>query len=110
MNFEKLVVEALDSLPRDIREMMDNVAICVEEGVYEDNVLGLYEGVPKTEWGRGSGGELPDKITIFKKPILRVARNNREEVRDVVRDTVYHEIAHHFGFSERDVREWESLR
>ncbi len=116
-DFEKLVEESLDDIPERIRKMMENVVVCVEDrpsiekkketGTRKGSILlGLYEGVPQTKWGRGFGGNIPDKITIFKDSILCFAKS-KEDVRRIVRDTVYHEIAHHFGFDEKDVLEWE---
>jgi len=116
--FEDLVKNAISEMPSFIKDKMDNVAICVEErpdrevnrirGRRRKNtyLLGLYQGVPKNVWGRGFGGNLPDKITIFKEPIERFAKNN-ERLKRIVQRTVYHEIAHHFGFSEKEVRELE---
>lgn len=116
--FEKLVKEAVKELPKEVREKMDNVAICVEEkpsryierkrgGVRKNSfLLGLYQGVPKNVWGRGFGGNLPDKITIFQESIERFAKTE-EKIKKTVKRTVYHEIAHHFGFSEAQVRKLE---
>ncbi len=116
--FEKLVKEAVRELPPKIKDKMDNVAICVEEkpnrriekkvkGTRKKSfLLGLYQGVPKNIWGRGFGGVLPDKITIYKDSIERFARTE-EDIRSLVQKTVYHEVAHHFGFGEREVRELE---
>lgn len=83
--FQKLVEEALLELPEKIRQKIDNCAICVEKrptaeqlrktGIrYSDTLLGLYEGVPQTKWGRGFGMMLPDKITIFQESIEKFAR------------------------------------
>ncbi len=116
-NFEKLVQDAIKELPSFVREKMDNIAVCVEENpstINQENsrvrknsfLLGLYQGVPKNTWGRGFGGNLPDKITIFKEPIERYAKN-RKNIKEVVKETVYHEIAHHFGFNEKEVRNLE---
>ena len=107
--FGKLVAEAIDSLPENIRKKMDNVEVVVEQGSSRGPYLGLYEGVPKTSWGRGFGMALPDKITIFQAPLERMARSP-EELKEVVRNVVWHEIAHHFGFSEKAVRELEKKR
>jgi predicted Zn-dependent protease with MMP-like domain len=111
--FEALVAEALDSLPDEIRDMMDNVAVVVAErpsssqlaraGVPPNVLLfGLYEGVPKTKRGVTYGEMLPDKIVIFQRPIERVCRT-REQVREQVRRTVLHEIGHHFGLDEDEL-------
>lgn len=102
--FETLVKEALLGIPENIRRKMDNIDIVVEKGSSQGSLLGLYEGVPKTSWGRGFGMRLPDKITIFQKPLERTARS-REELKEMVKETVWHEVAHHFGFSENGIKE-----
>ena len=107
--FEKLVAEALESLPENIRQKMDNVEIVVEPGSLNGPFLGLYQGVPKTSWGRGFGMRLPDKITIFQAPLERISRSE-EELKEIVKNVVWHEVAHHFGFSEKGVRELERKR
>ena len=107
--FEKLVAEALESLPENIRQKMDNVEIVVEPGSPNGPFLGLYQGVPKTSWGRGFGMQLPDKITIFQAPLERISRSE-EELKEIVKNVVWHEVAHHFGFSEKGVRELEKKR
>jgi len=107
VEFEKLVAEALESLPENIRKKMDNVEIVVEEGSPNGPFLGLYQGVPKTSWGRGFGMTLPDKITIFHAPLERISQSETE-LKEVVKNVVWHEIAHHFGFSEKKVRELET--
>ena len=117
--FEKLVVEALNSIPEKFLKRLDNVEIVIEE---EPNlhqieklkaqknlmIFGLYEGVPKTK-RRDYSGVLPDKITIFKRPIERKACS-KEEIKEIVRETIWHEIAHHFGLDEEKVREIERKR
>lgn len=104
--FEKIVAEAIESLPENIRQKMDNVEIVVEKGSLRGSLLGLYQGVPKTAWGRGFGMRLPDKITIFQEPLERMARSP-EELKEIVKNTVWHEVAHHFGFDESGARELE---
>jgi predicted Zn-dependent protease with MMP-like domain len=100
--FEALVGAALDEIPAALAEAMDNVVIVVEdEHPEEPDLLGLYEGVPLTEReGYGIGGGLPDRITIFRLPILDLCRTEAEVVEEV-RITVVHEIAHHFGIDDR---------
>jgi predicted Zn-dependent protease with MMP-like domain len=99
--FEQLVSDALDELPDDIRALMTNVAVTVEdEPPPGRDLLGLYEGVP---WGRRGpyyAGALPDKITIYRLPLERIAAGDPERLRFAVRRTVFHEIAHHFGISD----------
>jgi len=107
------VAKALDQLPSLVGEKMENVSVCIElEPTREQQsqlgmrrgelLLGLYEGVPQTEWGRGAGGNLPDKITIFQESIEQLA-HNQEELVKLIEDTVKHEIKHHFGFTEEDL-------
>lgn len=104
--FKKLTARAIDYLPEKIRQKMDNVEIVVERGAPDGPYLGLYEGVPKTAYGRGFGMVLPDKITIFQAPLEKIARSN-EELDKIVRNVVWHEVAHHFGFSEKAIAELE---
>lgn len=112
--FEKLVGEALLALPKHIRENMENVAIIVEKRPSREqlqktgtrigiSLLGLYEGIPKTVWGRNFSGRLPDKITIFQEAIENLVRSEKE-ITELVKYTVWHEIAHHFGIEEEKVR------
>lgn len=99
--FDELVGEALDELPDDLRDLMTNVAVTVEEEPPPGrNLLGLYEGIP---WGRRGPyytGALPDRITIYRRPLERLAAGDPERLRRAVRRTVFHEIAHHFGISD----------
>ena len=118
--FEKLVEEGIRAIPERFLKKLDNVDIVVEEeptpyqlqkmkpdrGFF---LLGLYEGVPQTKRGH-YGQVLPDKITIFKKAIERTAQNNRERIKEIVKNTVWHEIAHHFGMDEKRVREIDHVR
>lgn len=99
--FEQLVDDALDELPDDIRSVMSNVAVTVEdEPPSGQPLLGLYEGIPLGRRGPYYAGALPDKITIYRGPIERMAGGNPELLRRQVRRTVLHEIAHHFGISD----------
>jgi len=107
--FEKLVKEALLEIPQHIRRKMDNVAIVIEKGSPRGALLGLYQGVPQNAWARGFGMRLPDKITIFQEPLERMA-HSPEQLKKIVRNVVWHEVAHHFGFSEKRVRELERKR
>lgn len=105
-DFRKLVARVLDALPKNILKKMDNVGIVVERGSARGPYLGLYEGVPKTAWGRGFGMVLPDKITIFQRPLEIMARS-RKELKEIIKRVIHHEIAHHFGFNEKSVRQLE---
>ncbi len=103
--FEDLVGQALDTLPDELARLMDNVVVFVEDQKPgRARLLGLYEGVPLTRRGHYYAGHLPDRITIFRKPIQRRCRT-REEIVEQVRITVVHEIAHHFGIGEKRLHE-----
>ncbi len=103
--FETLVGEALDSIPRELAALIDNVAVFVEDEADppQPGLLGLYEGVPLTARGQWYAGVLPDRITIYRLPILRICQS-RQDVADQVRITVVHEIAHHFGLDDARLR------
>jgi predicted Zn-dependent protease with MMP-like domain len=104
--FEAWVADALDALPPDIAALMDNVAVAVEdEPPPGANLLGLYHGVPQTRRTSGYAGALPDLITIYRGPLERLAGRDPERLRALVRRTVLHEIAHHFGISDERLRE-----
>lgn len=107
--FEELVAKALDSVPEKFAEQLKNVAILVEEGEWDGELLGLYHGVPQTERGDyyGVGMTLPDTITLYQRPIEREAEESGLSVPEVVRDTVWHEVAHYFGMDEGDVHQRE---
>ncbi|OGO39737.1 MAG: hypothetical protein A2147_05595 [Chloroflexi bacterium RBG_16_57_8] len=118
--FEELVDRALEGLPEEFAEQLDNVAVVVEdrptraqlsgsEVEHGHTLLGLYEGVPLTERGHDYGMVLPDKITIFQKPIEAACRTE-DEIVEAVRDVVLHEIAHHFGMSDERLDEIEEER
>jgi predicted Zn-dependent protease with MMP-like domain len=100
-DFEQAVRDALDSLPPDLRDAMSNVEIVVdEEAPPASRILGLYQGIPLTRRTSSYAAVPPDKITIFRRPIERVAGTDPERVRAQVRHVVIHEIAHHFGISD----------
>lgn len=108
--FQKLVSNALESLPTFFKEKLDNVDLVVEDWPSEDLskgrlLLGLYQGVPKTHRGAGYSFVLPDKITIFKGPIEIFSREKPDSIKEIVTDTVQHEIAHHFGISDERLKE-----
>jgi predicted Zn-dependent protease with MMP-like domain len=100
-HFDQLVSDALDELPDDIRRLMTNVAVTVEdEPPPGQPLLGLYQGVPWGSRGPYYTGALPDKITIYRLPLERIAAGDPERLRFMVRRVVFHEIAHHFGISD----------
>jgi len=100
--FELLVAEALDEIPAELAALIDNCVILVED-YPPPQVLGLYSGIPLTERGQYYTG-LPDRILIFRHPILAIC-DTYEEVIEEVRITVVHEIAHHFGIDDDRLRE-----
>lgn len=130
--FEHLVADEFSrAVPEKFRVRIKNVAVLVEdepndetrreEGLSEnETLLGLYHGVPATARGSeyGVGATLPDTITLFQTPIEDEAREVAAEehtdvetaTRKVIRDTIWHEIAHYFGMDEQDVRQRESSR
>ena len=98
--FERIVRETIKSLPKEFLTQLDNVEIVIEDQPSNPSLLGLYHGVPKT--GRIGYFALPDKITIYKIPLLRISRGV-EEAEKNIRDTVLHEIGHHFGLSDEEL-------
>jgi predicted Zn-dependent protease with MMP-like domain len=112
MTFEDLVADALDSLPEEVARAMQNVEVVVEDEPPPEMIkglprgttlLGLYHGVPLTNRERYDRA-LPDKISIYRGPIVRLARTP-ERIKEQVRRTVIHEIAHHFGIEETRLHE-----
>ena len=114
--FEKLVDEGIKAIPERFLKKLDNVDIVIEDEPtpYQlrklrtwlgSLIFGLYEGVPQTKRGH-YGQVLPDKITIFQKSIEKIA-HSEEEIKEIVKNTVWHEIAHHFGLDEKGIREAE---
>jgi predicted Zn-dependent protease with MMP-like domain len=112
--FAKLVRQAIDGLPGEYARLMKNVAVVVEEEPSrdvlegldlesEDDLLGLYSGIPVDEESFfNPAGHLPSRISIYRGPILRLCRTTDEVVQEV-RDTVVHEIGHHFGLDDDDM-------
>jgi predicted Zn-dependent protease with MMP-like domain len=99
--FESLVADALDELPGWVQAAMDNVAVVVEDRppADEPDLLGLYEGIAKTE-RENYAGVLPDRITLFRGTIEGEAGDDDEELRAIIAETVVHEVAHHVGISD----------
>jgi len=113
--FEQVVADALDDLPEEIAVAMENVAVVVEdepsaddlEGLgmdpKEDLLFGLYQGQSLPERSLdGYSGALPDRVVIYRLPLLDFCESRRELIREI-RDTVVHEIGHHFGLDEEDL-------
>jgi predicted Zn-dependent protease with MMP-like domain len=114
-HFDKLVAEALDGLPRRFRRLLRNIAVVVESEPSQElleemglwphrTLLGLYQGIPLTKRGFSYGNVLPDRITIFQKPIEAMCRTP-EEMKQAVQDTVIHEIGHYFGLDDDRLEE-----
>ena len=119
-DFEALVAKAIDNLPPEFQRKLENVDVVVEDWPtpgqlrqaklrHHDQLLGLYQGVPRTRRGRGYGLVLPDKISIFQKPIEAQCRFG-DEIEVKVKGVVRHEIAHHFGIDEETLRKIESQK
>ena len=115
--FTRLVEEALTEIPRRFREAMENVAVVVEDEPAPhvlaemevepgDSLYGLYQGTPLTERGWGYGNTLPDRISIYQRPIEEDC-STEEEIRNCVAETVIHEFGHYFGMSEEEIEEIE---
>lgn len=111
--FEKLIADAMDDLAERVARNMDNVVVVWDDEPTEaqrikmrlrpyQTLFGLYEGIPKPARGMGYNLVLPDKITIFRGPMLRAAPD-MEHLRKIVHNTVWHEIAHHFGLSHAEI-------
>ena len=106
IDFEQEVDDALASLPRDLSEVVSNVAVVVEDEPPPGQPLfGLYEGIPLTRRGSGYAGVLPDKITIYRGPLERLYGGDDENLRHQIRRVVLHEVAHHFGISDERLEE-----
>ena len=100
--FEALVAEALDDLPEYVRQRLENVAIVVDPDGSE--LLGLYEGVNRVDRTSGYHLVAPDRITLFWKPILNeVGSADPDAIREEVRKTIIHEVAHHFGIGDAEL-------
>jgi predicted Zn-dependent protease with MMP-like domain len=105
LRFEELVAQALDEVPPQFAQAMDNVVVLVEDrNAEEPDILGLYHGIALTERMADYGGVLPDQIFIYREPILSVCESENDVVEEVA-ITVVHEIAHHFGIDDERLHE-----
>jgi predicted Zn-dependent protease with MMP-like domain len=104
--FEELVADALDEVPEELLQLMDNVVVLVQDDpeAGDPDLLGLYEGYALTARGWDYAGVLPDRITIYRNPTLRLC-DTEDDVVDEVATTVVHEIAHHFGIDDERLHE-----
>ena len=115
--FERLVAEAVTLIPRRFRREMKNLALVIEEEPSPalldemeieppDSLYGLYQGIPLPERSWGHGNQLPDKITLFQRPIEEDCEDD-DEIRAVIAETLIHEVGHYFGLSEEEIEEIE---
>jgi predicted Zn-dependent protease with MMP-like domain len=115
-DIEAIVIDALEALPAPFRDQLGSVAIVIDDeaspallaSVGAGGLYGLYQGVPRTRWA-ADGAPIPSKITIFRGPLVR-ANRTQERLVAAVTDTVYHEIAHHFGISDARLHELQGER
>jgi len=99
VRFERLVGDALDSLPEELGRLMDNIVVVVEDAHPDENLLGLYEGVPLTERDDYGGLAMPDRITLYRTALCSICADVDELVEEIA-VTMVHEIAHHFGIDD----------
>jgi predicted Zn-dependent protease with MMP-like domain len=118
--FEALVEKAIENLPSEFKSKLENVDVVVEEwptrgqlrqakDIHPAQLLGLYQGVPQTRRGQGYALVLPDKISIFQRPIEAQCRFD-DEIEAKIEEVVRHEIAHHFGLDDETLRKIERER
>jgi predicted Zn-dependent protease with MMP-like domain len=102
--FEKIVVDELDELPDEMVEGLENLVFVVEDRPEDGSLdlLGIYEGVALTERDRYGFGELPDRIVLFREPLLAVC-DDLEQLRDEIHVTLVHEIAHYYGIDDDEL-------
>lgn len=115
--FEELVANALKAIPKFFRKKMENVEIVIEDyappyvqqrlKIHPYALFGLYQGIPLRKRGSWYGNVLPDKITIFKRPIEQYCKSE-DEIKELVKKVVMHEIGHYFGLSEAELRRLEN--
>ena len=97
--FEVLVGDALDRLPAALGEMMENIVVVVEDAHPDEDLLGLYEGVPLTERENYGGLAMPDRVTVYRLAICAIC-DSEDDLLDEIMVTVVHEVAHHFGIDD----------
>ena len=115
--FNRHVARALEAIPTEFQKKMENVEVLVEDFADDEtldslgiesawDLLGLYVGVPITQQSVFSFSPLPERIYLYRRPILRAARHGRE-AHQIIREVVIHEIGHHFGFDDAQLEEME---
>jgi predicted Zn-dependent protease with MMP-like domain len=114
-DFEKMVKRAMETLPQDLKDQLENVAFIVEDEPSDlpdeweeddQDLLGLYHGVSRKNRGFWYGNTLPDRILIYQRPLERIS-TNLPELEENIRQTVVHEVGHYFGFDEEELQELE---
>jgi predicted Zn-dependent protease with MMP-like domain len=117
--FRELAARALDGLPAEFRDRMENVVVVVEDypsvedaesaDIQRDELLGLFHGVSRleSEWYGGASGQLPDRVVLYKRNIEAVC-STKEELVEEIRLTVLHEIGHYFGLSDEEIEKYEN--
>jgi predicted Zn-dependent protease with MMP-like domain len=115
-NFEEMIRNILKNIPEKFKEHIDNVEfllmdkptinMLIKSRIYgKGSLLGLYEGIPLNKRGRNYQGVLPDRITLFKYPIIIEAEREGINIKEKVRSVLLHEIGHYFGLSEKELRD-----
>ncbi len=115
-DFEEMIRDALKNIPEQFKEHIDNVEfllmdkptlnMLIKSRIYgKGSLLGLYEGIPLNKRGRNYQGVLPDRITLFKYPIIIEAEREGINIKEKVRSVLLHEIGHYFGLSEKELRD-----
>ncbi|HYT74884.1 MAG TPA: metallopeptidase family protein [Vicinamibacterales bacterium] len=116
--FEGLVEEALREIPKRFRREMRNVAVVVEDEPSQalldeldvepgGSLFGLYQGTPLPDRSWGYGNNLPDRISIYQRPIEEACDDDEDDIRDCIAETVIHEFGHYFGMSESEIEQIE---
>jgi len=112
--FERVVARALDGLPEEMAARLENIAVVVEDEPTEDDLVdagldpetdtlfGIYQGLALPDRGGAYGNVLPDRIVVFRRPLLAECRDRQELIREI-QDTVVHEIGHYFGLGEEEL-------
>ncbi len=117
LEFEEIINEAVKEMPQVLREKMENVEIIIEEWPSKEvldemgiasryGLLGLYRGIPMPERGTNYNFALPDAITLYQGPIESMGKD-RDEIKKRIKEVVYHEIGHYYGFSEEELERLE---
>ncbi len=103
--FEAIVIDELDQLPDEMVEGLDNLVFVVEDRPEDGSLdlLGLYEGTALTDRGQYGFGELPDRIILYREPLLAIAEGDLEALRDEIHVTLVHEIAHYYGIDDDEL-------